>query len=153
MAGLAFTVSRGWRDALQPDLSPVGVNAPRAEHPTVAVARLADYRVENDARIPEFPHHTCFLVNDFGDFLEDAERPPTVGDHLRIKEEPAVLIFRVQSLENLLMGFYANKLTGLQIERCRGCGFSYGNASPLPRELRAMPEWMKSVIEPTHRGS
>ena len=58
--------------AFQPDLTPIGINAPRTEHPAITVSGLADHRVENDARILQFPHPTLFLVDDFVDFLEDA---------------------------------------------------------------------------------
>lgn len=139
------------RDTLQPDLTPVGVNASRTEHPAVAVSGLANDRVENDARSFEFPHQTRFLINDFGNFLEDAERPAAIGNHLCIEEESTVPIFHVQSPQNILIRSNTNKLTGLQVERCRGRGLSYGNASRLPGKLRAMPKRVKFVIEPTHR--
>ena len=148
-----FLVARVRRDALQPGLAPVRVDASRAEHPTVTVSGLTDYGVENDARIPKFPHHTGFLVNDFADSLEYAVRPATVGDHLRVEEEPTVLIFRVQSVQNILVRLYANKFTGLQVEGCCGRRLSDGNAPAFPGKLRAMPERMEFVIEPPHGRS
>src|SRR5690242_16993047 len=90
-SGLALLFNGSLRGySLQPDLAPIGVNAPRTEHTAIAIPGLANHGIKDDARVLEFLHLACFFMQYFGDTLEDAVRAATIGNHLGIEEQAAI---------------------------------------------------------------
>src|SRR4051812_31945445 len=96
------------RTSLQPNLSPVRINAPRAKHAATTVSRLTYYVVENDTRIFYVQHPSGLFVDNVRDSFEDAVRASTIGHHFSVPPKPAVLASRAERTKNVLMRFHAN---------------------------------------------
>src|SRR6185312_8119023 len=76
------------RDALQPDLAPIGINCSRAEAPADCVARLADSVLENDRIGLEVNHLAGAFVDDLLLPALDLVLPLGERHHLGIEIEP-----------------------------------------------------------------
>jgi hypothetical protein len=93
----------GRTNPLQPDFSPVRIDASGAEHATLAISGLTHDRLQYDAGALHLLHLSCFFVNNFGDTLKDSIRLSAVGDQFGIPSHTPILTSGIQRPENLFV--------------------------------------------------
>src|SRR5579871_355324 len=103
----------GLRDALQPDLAPVGVDLPGAAAVKVS---YTDHVGEDDAGRLHRDHPAGRLVDDLVDAVVHLQHLPAVPQHLAVEVEAPVAVVAVQRLLDLPGRFHPDPLARLQIE-------------------------------------
>src|SRR4029077_10107643 len=153
IAFLQKGVGGTWSNALEPNLTPVWINTPRAEQSTPAVSGLANDRIQDDAGCFHFLHSSCFLINDLSDSLQHSVSLATIRNLFSIKIQAAIPAIGVQRFQDFLMRLDPHQFAWLKIDRLRRSWPSRGYGSGSSRKWRPPPQWMELVIEPSHRGS
>src|SRR5205809_1604726 len=134
--------------SLEPKFPPVRIHAFWAQHTTGTISRLTYSSIQDDARVFHLDHLPGLLVDEPAHTFQDPVSTAAVGHQFCVPIHAAISIAAVHSLENLLVGLYANQFTRLQIQCSRGCWLSLGDHSRLSGKERAAPKPMEGVVEP-----
>src|SRR5262245_27317210 len=120
--------------ALQPDLSPVGIDRARTKHPTRAVPPAAKHSVQHDGGILHVEQLPGPLVEDPFDTARDAICPAAIRHRFGVEVQATVAALCVQCGENLRVRLDLHHLAWLEIQLARGRRASNGNRSTAPRK-------------------
>src|SRR5262249_28773052 len=116
------TTARAELEPFEPDLSPPRIDAARAEHTAVAIARLANDALENHRGRFHGAYLAGLLVNKFFYLVSYAVGAAAIGHELGLEPHAAVLVVPVQRFENFLERFDPHEIARREIElqdRCR----------------------------------
>src|SRR6266516_256106 len=102
--------------ALQPDLVPIGVYAPRAEQSIGTEATATGHTIEDQTRIGQAHHLAVLLIDDLLDLAEHAVCVPAIRHHLDVELETSILEIVVEGAHDLPLRAHLNELPGLQVE-------------------------------------
>src|SRR5207247_7480676 len=101
---------------LEPDLAPVGIDAPRTKQSTLAIACPADHILEDDTGVLERFHPTGHLIDDSRDSLQDLIGTAAIRDHFGVEPQTTVLIRSIARRENLFVTPDPDHFARLKIE-------------------------------------
>lgn len=151
-----FHFSRGGNERLRADtfkpyLAPVGVNAPRTEEATFAVAGLAHDGIEDDAGRFHFSYFPRSLVHDSVDTTKDPVGAAAVGNLFRIEIEAAIPAVGIERFQNLIVPLNAHEFTRLEVQSFGWSGLTGGNSTGLSRKWGAAPQEIEMIVKPTQR--
>ena len=98
---------------LQPDLSPIRIDATRAESMVIAGA---DHIFQDDAGVLKPDHPAASLVDYPLDAAQHPGLPPAVLQHLGVERHPAVLVVHVEGLDDRFLALDPDQLARLKAE-------------------------------------